>query len=161
MTCGDGWIVHIGLWRLSKRPGSHRGDGQGVDGGLEPAEVVALRVVLVELLLEVGGELDAVAGAGDERVLDQPVVLAEPDEDGGEDPGDGDLGDPLPQPGLEGRGGAVGGLRGAPLDLEPVAGQAGRLQVGLEESYLLLECLELDHDAFRSFPSPLANSPGT
>ena len=32
-------------------------------------------------------------------------------------------------------------LRGAPLDLEPVAGQAGRLQVGLEEGYLLLQCL--------------------
>ena len=63
--------------------------------------------------------LDAIARAGDERVLDQAVVLAEADEDGGEDPGDGDLGDPLPQPGLEGGGGAVGGLRGAPLDLEP------------------------------------------
>ena len=118
-------------------------------------------MVLVELLLEVGGELDTVAGTGDVGVLDEAVVFAEADEDGGEDPGDSHLGDPLPQPGLEGRGGAVRGLRGAPLDLEPVAGQAGRLQVGLEESYLLLECLELDHEAFWSFRSWVANSLGT
>ena len=94
-------------------------------------------------------------------VLDEAVVLAEPDEDGGEDPGDGDLGDPLAEPRLEGGGGPVRRLRGAPLDLEPVAGQAGRLQVRLEQSHLLLERFEVDHEAFRSFPPLSANSPGT
>ena len=161
MTCGDGWIVHIGLCRLSKSPAATGDTDSASMAALEPAEVVALRVVLVELLLEVGGELDPVAGTGDKRVLDEAVVLAEPDEDGGEDPRDGDLSDSFPQPGLEGGGGAVGVLRGAPLDLEPVACQPGRLQVGLEESHLLLECLEVDHDAFRSFPPLSPNSPGT
>ena len=59
-----------------------------------------------------------VAGAGDDRVLDQVVVLAEADEDGAEDPGDGDLGHAVFAPHLEGGRGALGVPRRLPFPAE-------------------------------------------
>ena len=128
--------------------------------------IVLARVLGEERLPEFAGLVEAGARTGDEGVLEQAVVFAEADEDGGEDPGDGDLGDPFGEPLLEGGSGPAG-LSGL-LPFLPEGGvglgDAGLPQVRFEVPDLSLEVFEqrlrVDHDALRS-PCGSAKLSGT
>lgn len=75
--------------------------GEGGEGCLQPVAVVLVRVPPEVLLVPVLGLQQPLAGTGQPGVRDQPVVLTEPDEDAGQDPGGGDLHQASVEPGHE------------------------------------------------------------
>ena len=68
--------------------------------------------------LALRGPLVAAARAADQRLFEQPVVLAEAHEHAGEQPRDRGLGQFAGAPDAEGRGGALGGARRLILGLQ-------------------------------------------
>lgn len=120
--------------------------GERAEGFDQPVAVVQLRAAAEEVVVAVLRLGQPVARTGEPGVGDQPVVLAEADEDAGQDPGGGDLHHPVVSPGLVHGGGAFG-FQGA-----VVLGAQGRHvillrlrtapEVVLQESNLLLQVLE-------------------
>src|SRR5581483_9922186 len=76
---------HRVMRTVEQAPGD-RGYRHGIKRLDDPVVVVLTRVLGEERLPELTGLIETGARAGDKGVLEQAVVLAEADEDGGEDP---------------------------------------------------------------------------
>ena len=125
--------------------------GQGGDAPEAVQQIVPIRVgaplggLEVELVL-VRGAPAALAGAGDQRGRDQPVVLQEADEAAAEDPGGPGLGDEALAPDLEGLAATPGVAGGAVLvaqrGVDLGHGSGAPAQVVLQPLELALQVVE-------------------
>jgi len=130
---------------------------QAADGGKNVEEIFAVAIggmgADVEGVLIVSGS-EAVAGAGEQRVIEEGVVIQKTDEDAAENPRDADLSEEVFAPFEEGSGGAFVGEGGSVLGAEiGVDGRSVRgacAEIGLKFGEKALEVFKqrdaVDHE---------------